>query len=180
MKSLPADPLKGFSLEAFGLRLRRGEITSESATRAYLERGALLEPRVGAFVHVANDQALKQARAIDGLLASGTDLGPLMGVPIAVKDLLTVDGMPRPTCGSNVNISDLIEARRRVRPKAQARGMRDPRQDAHDRVRVRLGQRDPSHTVESHRPPGAPNARRIEQRFGRGARGRDVCVLHRF
>ena len=109
MKSLPADPLGGIALEEFGLRLRRGETTSESATRAYLERGALLEPRVGAFVHVASDQALEQARAVDRLLASGTDLGPLMGVPIAIKDLLTVEGMPRPTCGSNVNISDLIE-----------------------------------------------------------------------
>src|SRR6185437_2372159 len=83
MKSLPADPLEAITLEEFGRRLRGGGISVESATRAYLERIALLE--------------------------AGTDLGPLMGVPVAVKDLLTVDGMPRPRCGSDVDISDLVE-----------------------------------------------------------------------
>ncbi len=109
MKSLPADPLDGIGLEEFAERLRRGETTSESATRAYLERIALLEPRIGAFVHVAAERALGQARAMDALLAAGTDLGPLMGVPVAIKDLLTVEGMPQPKCGSNVDISDLVE-----------------------------------------------------------------------
>ncbi|HUI98628.1 MAG TPA: amidase [Usitatibacter sp.] len=109
MKSLPADPLEAIALEEFARRLRAGSITSEAATRAYLERIALLEPKIRAFVHVAAESALEQARAIDRLLASGTDLGPLMGVPVAVKDLLTVDGMPRPRCGSEVDISDLVE-----------------------------------------------------------------------
>lgn len=108
MKSLPADPLEGITLAQFAARLRSGEVTSESATRAYLERIARLEPRVDAFVHVAVDSALEQARAVDRLLAAGTDLGPLMGVPIAIKELLTVEGMPVPRCGSNVDISDLI------------------------------------------------------------------------
>src|SRR6185437_1493177 len=109
MKSLPADPLEAITLEEFGRRLRGGGISVESATRAYLERIALLEPKIAAFVHVAEAKALEQARAIDRLLAAGTDLGPLMGVPVAVKDLLTVDGMPRPRCGSDVDISDLVE-----------------------------------------------------------------------
>lgn len=109
MKTLPADPLEGITLAEFGRRLRDGRTTSESATRAYLERIAMLDPRVNAFVHVAGEHALEQSRAIDRLLTSGTDLGPLMGVPVAVKDLLTVDGMPRPTCGSNVDIAELVE-----------------------------------------------------------------------
>src|SRR6185437_6623249 len=82
MKNLPADPLDAITLEEFGRRLRSGRMTCESATRAYVER--------------------------IGLLASGTDLGPLMGVPVAIKDLFTVDGMPRPRCGSDVDISDLV------------------------------------------------------------------------
>ena len=69
----------------------------------------MLEPRLGAFVHVAEDDAIEQARALDRLLSTGTDLGPLMGVPVAVKDLFTVEGMPAPKCGSNVDISDLVE-----------------------------------------------------------------------
>ena len=109
MSALPADPLDGITLAEFGRRLRGGSITSERATRNYLERIALLDPKIGAFVHIAGERALEQAIALDRLLASGTDLGPLMGVPIAVKDLITVDGMPRPRCGSEVDISDLVE-----------------------------------------------------------------------
>ncbi|MDQ1850127.1 amidase [Gemmobacter fulvus] len=40
------------------------------------------------------DRALAQARAADGLLASGIDLGPLMGLPVSVKDLFGVPGLP--------------------------------------------------------------------------------------
>lgn len=109
MRPLPPDPLDGIGLEAFGRRLRTGETSAELATRAYLERIALLDARLGAFVHVAAERAIEQARAIDRLLASGTDLGPLMGVPVAVKDLLTVEGMPLPKCGSNLDVSDLVE-----------------------------------------------------------------------
>ena len=47
------------------------------------------------------------ASAIDGLLASGVDLGPLMGVPVAIKDLFAVEGMPT-TAGSMMDVSDLI------------------------------------------------------------------------
>lgn len=109
MSALPADPLEGIGLREFGRRLRAGETTAESATRAYLARIARLDSRLQAFVHVAAQRAIEQARAIDRLLASGTDLGPLMGVPVAVKDLLAVEGMPRATCGSRVDISDLVE-----------------------------------------------------------------------
>lgn len=108
MASLPEDPLQGGSLADFARRLRRGETSAESATRAYLERIALLG-RVNAFVHVAADRALEQARAMDRLLAAGTDLGPLMGVPVAVKDLLTVEGMPTPACGSRVDVAELVQ-----------------------------------------------------------------------
>jgi aspartyl-tRNA(Asn)/glutamyl-tRNA(Gln) amidotransferase subunit A len=45
---------------------------------------------------------------MDRLLATGTDLGPLMGVPIAIKDLFTVSGMPT-TAGSDLDISDLVQ-----------------------------------------------------------------------
>src|SRR3546814_9251760 len=38
--------------------------------------------------------ARQAARAVDELLAAGTDLGPLMGVPIAVKDIIAVEGLP--------------------------------------------------------------------------------------
>ncbi|WP_340110312.1 amidase [Pikeienuella sp. HZG-20] len=102
----PADPLAG-GLAAYARRLRAGETTAEETTRAYLDRIEALDGALGAYQHVAADSALAQARALDALLASGTDLGPLMGAPVAVKDLLAVDGMPT-TAGSLLDVSDII------------------------------------------------------------------------
>lgn len=58
-------------------------------------------------MHVAAKQARAAARGIDELLASGTDFGPLMGVPIAVKDIFAVNGMPT-RAGSELDVSDCI------------------------------------------------------------------------
>lgn len=104
---LPADPLAGISLSALGAKLRGGTISSEAVTRDYLARIALVDPRTASFIHVAGDTALAAARASDALRQAGIDLGPLMGVPVAVKDLFFVDGMPT-RAGSTVEIGDLI------------------------------------------------------------------------
>jgi aspartyl-tRNA(Asn)/glutamyl-tRNA(Gln) amidotransferase subunit A len=82
-------------------------VSAERATSALLERIEALNPRLAAYTVVARDSALATARAIDALLKAGTDLGPLMGVPAAVKDLYFVDGMP-PTAGSKLDVSDLV------------------------------------------------------------------------
>ena len=107
MPALAPDPLQAGGIAGFGRRLRSGAISAEAATAAYLARIEALEPRLGAFEHVAAGHALATARAMDRLLSAGTDLGPLMGVPVALKDLIAVDGMPT-TAGSNLPVADLI------------------------------------------------------------------------
>jgi aspartyl-tRNA(Asn)/glutamyl-tRNA(Gln) amidotransferase subunit A len=107
MTIVTPDPLAVGGIVQFGEQLRAGLITSEQATRAYLSRIEALDRRLGAFQHVAVDSAVATARAMDALLASGTDLGPLMGVPVAVKDIFAVDGMAT-TAGSHLDVSDLI------------------------------------------------------------------------
>jgi aspartyl-tRNA(Asn)/glutamyl-tRNA(Gln) amidotransferase subunit A len=109
MASLPVDPLSQCGIREFGVRLRRGAVSCESVSATYRQRIAALDTRLGAFTHVPPDQALSTARAIDALLATGTDLGPLMGVPVAVKDLFTVNGMPT-TAGSLLDVADLVPA----------------------------------------------------------------------
>jgi aspartyl-tRNA(Asn)/glutamyl-tRNA(Gln) amidotransferase subunit A len=104
---LPRDPLSGIAIAEFARRLRRGEATIEATVRAYLARIEALDARLGAFEFVAGDSALKSAGALDRLLAAGCDLGPLMGLPIGVKDLFAVDGMPV-TAGSRMDIADLV------------------------------------------------------------------------
>ncbi|MEE4360240.1 MAG: amidase [Pseudomonadales bacterium] len=76
--------------------IRRGELSSEAVTRSQLERIARLDPHLHAFAQVFTDDALLRARHLDAERAAGRPLGPLHGVPLAVKDLLEVAGHP---CG---------------------------------------------------------------------------------
>ena len=78
-------------------------------------------PKLRAFTFVDTERALARAKAIDRLLAAGIDLGPLMGVPIAVKDLFSVDGMPT-TAGSDVDIADLVPPQGRFVDRLQRAG----------------------------------------------------------
>ena len=106
MKSLPPNPFAKLSLAEYGARLRKREISAESATTALLDRIDLLNPKLNAFHFVARAAALAAAREIDRQLKEGTDLGPLMGVPVAVKDLYVVDGMPT-NAGSSLDVRDI-------------------------------------------------------------------------
>ncbi|MEO6984510.1 MAG: amidase [Paralcaligenes sp.] len=92
----------------FALRLRRKQITSEAVTVEYLGRISVLDPRLTAFTQIVAEQALSTARSMDKLLQAGVDLGPLMGVPIAIKDLFSVAGMST-TAGSNLDVSHVVE-----------------------------------------------------------------------
>jgi aspartyl-tRNA(Asn)/glutamyl-tRNA(Gln) amidotransferase subunit A len=107
MTTTPDNPFARMTLVDYGARLRRREISAEAVTSALLERIERLNPRLNAFHYVARDDATAAARAVDRALAAGTDWGPLMGVPVAVKDLYRVAGMPT-NAGSNLDISDLV------------------------------------------------------------------------
>src|SRR5689334_17475764 len=80
-------------------RIRAGDVSPLQAVDAYLERIERLNPRVHGYLHVAADHARRAARRAEQALARGGDLGPLHGVPVAVKDLFDTAGMPT-TCGS--------------------------------------------------------------------------------
>lgn len=121
MTRLPPDPLGGCSLADYGRLLRQGEISIETTTASYLDRIELLDGVLGAFEHVARSDALATARALDQLLASGTDLGPLMGVPIGIKDLLAVDSMPI-RGGSNLDVTSLAGKEGRFVKRLRAAG----------------------------------------------------------
>ncbi len=78
-----------------------GEVSAADVTEAHLDRIAAVDDRVKAFLHVAADDARARAREVDAKRAAGEPLGPLAGVPVAVKDLFTTVGMPT-TCGSKI------------------------------------------------------------------------------
>ncbi len=81
--------------------LARREISAVELTRAHLDRIEDVEGRVRAFVTVTDQDALREAEEIDRRRAEGQALGPLAGVPLAIKDVLCTKGV-RTTCSSRI------------------------------------------------------------------------------
>jgi Asp-tRNA(Asn)/Glu-tRNA(Gln) amidotransferase A subunit family amidase len=81
--------------------IARGALSAEDYTRACLDRIVAVESDVQAFAHLDPAHALEQARALDGRKASGQALGPLHGVPVALKDIIDTSDYPT-ECGSPV------------------------------------------------------------------------------
>ncbi|MEU7999681.1 Asp-tRNA(Asn)/Glu-tRNA(Gln) amidotransferase subunit GatA [Catellatospora sp. NPDC049111] len=77
-----------------GAKIAAGDVSAEEATRAHLDRIAEVDGRVHAFLHVDNEGAVEAARAVDAKRAAGEKLGPLAGVPIAIKDVIATKGIP--------------------------------------------------------------------------------------
>jgi aspartyl-tRNA(Asn)/glutamyl-tRNA(Gln) amidotransferase subunit A len=100
-------PLAPDGLAALGRDLREGRVTAERLAREALDRVSALEPTLEAFTHIDAGRAVAHARSLDALRSSGVTLGPLTGIPTALKDLFTLDGMPT-TAGSRMDIRDLV------------------------------------------------------------------------
>lgn len=80
--------------------LRRGETTSVAATEATLERIVRVDNQVRSYLTVTDELAYEQAASADRRRANGDD-SPLLGVPIAVKDIICTRGVPT-TAGSKI------------------------------------------------------------------------------
>jgi aspartyl-tRNA(Asn)/glutamyl-tRNA(Gln) amidotransferase subunit A len=78
-----------------------GDASAAEIARAHLDRIAAVDARVHAFLHVDAEGALAAARAVDERRAAGEPLGPLAGVPVAVKDVIATRGVPT-TAGSKI------------------------------------------------------------------------------
>ena len=81
--------------------LSKGEVTSTELTQAHLDRIAGVESSVKAFLHVDAEGALAQAARVDADRSAGKKLHPLAGIPLALKDVLTQEGIPT-TAGSKI------------------------------------------------------------------------------
>jgi aspartyl-tRNA(Asn)/glutamyl-tRNA(Gln) amidotransferase subunit A len=75
-------------------RIRSGALSPVELTRAVLERIEALNPTINAFVTVTAETALTAARAAEDAVMKGERLGPLHGVPVSIKDLALVKGVP--------------------------------------------------------------------------------------
>jgi aspartyl-tRNA(Asn)/glutamyl-tRNA(Gln) amidotransferase subunit A len=73
---------------------RSGQASPVEVTQAVLDRIHALNPRLRAFVHVADEEALAAARASEQRWRAGTPLSPIDGVPTSIKDLILTRGWP--------------------------------------------------------------------------------------
>jgi aspartyl-tRNA(Asn)/glutamyl-tRNA(Gln) amidotransferase subunit A len=78
--------------------LKQKKITAKDLTNAVINRINDIEPKVKAYITVADEMALAQAEIADKLISEGKT-APLTGIPIALKDLICTKGL-RTTCGS--------------------------------------------------------------------------------
>jgi aspartyl-tRNA(Asn)/glutamyl-tRNA(Gln) amidotransferase subunit A len=82
-------------------RIQSKDVSPVEVAEAILERIERLNPKLNAYITVMADQALADARAAEGEIATGRYRGPLHGVPIGVKDLCATKGV-RTTAGSKI------------------------------------------------------------------------------
>lgn len=103
----PAAPFSVVETSIADLRtaLEQRRITSRELVRLYLDRIALYEDQLNAIVTV-NPQVLAIADSLDRLRAAGRILGPLHGIPVALKDNIHDVGMP--TTGGALAFADLV------------------------------------------------------------------------
>jgi aspartyl-tRNA(Asn)/glutamyl-tRNA(Gln) amidotransferase subunit A len=88
---------------AFDIReqVETGAVSAVDVARAYLDRAEALNPELSCFLTIDHEGALAAAAKVDRARAAGQTLGPLAGVPVAVKDNLSTRGV-RTTCASKI------------------------------------------------------------------------------
>ncbi|MBM3924590.1 MAG: amidase [SAR202 cluster bacterium] len=91
-----------------GSLIRKKEVSPVEATEAYLERIRAIDPKVHGYITVTDEYALKAARQAEKAIAKGAYIGPLHGIPYAVKDQFWSKGILT-TGGSNV-LRDFVPA----------------------------------------------------------------------
>ena len=161
-----------------GAQFRRRTLSPVELTEALLARIEKLDPTLRAFVTLTAERARAEARAAEATFQRGGDVGALVGIPVAYKDLYATKGILT-TAGSAVLADWVPDADSTcVRPAAERR-LRDARQAHHPRVRLRHPvSRPPLPARAQPVEPGA-HPRRVEQRIGRGLGRRPVRGLAR-
>jgi len=92
-QSLPADELTALSLHEAAARVRSRAVSPVELTKACLARIERYDTKINAFITVSAELALSQARAAEQEISRGRWLGPLHGIPLALKDNIDTAGI---------------------------------------------------------------------------------------
>jgi aspartyl-tRNA(Asn)/glutamyl-tRNA(Gln) amidotransferase subunit A len=101
------DDLFADGIAHWAQRVRAGEISFHRTIEVCLAK-VEKDVELNAFECLNAEEALTVASSMDQKLASGIDLGLLMGAPVGIKDIMAVDGLPT-GFGSNADLSDLLD-----------------------------------------------------------------------
>jgi aspartyl-tRNA(Asn)/glutamyl-tRNA(Gln) amidotransferase subunit A len=96
-----SDDLTRMTAAEIAALIAGGEVAAVEVAQAHLDRIAAVDQSVHAFLHVDTAGALDAAKAVDAARAAGTVLGPLAGVPLAMKDVVVTKDLPT-TAGSKI------------------------------------------------------------------------------
>jgi len=95
------DELAKLTIHELSSKLKKKDVSSLELTQSILDRIDKVDGEVQAFLHVSGEKALDQARIVDERIAKGDYVGPLMGIPLAPKDIYLTEGIPT-TCASKI------------------------------------------------------------------------------
>jgi len=94
------------NIEEMVIKIKAGELTSESLVQSYIEEISKTESTVNAFLTLTCEDALAKAKEIDAKIKAGETVGKLAGIPIAIKDNICTEGV-NTTCASKM-LEDFI------------------------------------------------------------------------
>ena len=93
--------LSSLTIHELAPKLKKKEISAVELAKSVLDRINKFDSKIGAFLTLCADKALAQAKAVDSRIAKGQYTGPLMGIPLAPKDIYLTEGI-RTTCASKI------------------------------------------------------------------------------
>ena len=94
MSDLHASDLHWLTAAEAARRIATRDLSPVTLMQALLDRTARLDPKLNAFIRVDAEAAMAAARAAEAEAASGRLRGPLHGVPVGIKDIIDVAGLP--------------------------------------------------------------------------------------
>ncbi len=95
------DSLCKMTAHALSEKIKKREISATELTKAHLAHIEEIEPNVNSFITVTSETALEMANAVDKKIANGEALSSLAGIPMAIKDNISTDGI-KTTCASKM------------------------------------------------------------------------------
>ncbi len=150
--------------------LVKRETSAVEVAQAHFDHIERRDKEVRAFLQLCPERALQQASKIDRQLAAGEPLGPLGGIPVAVKDVILTRG-----AAEHLRLEDSCELRRPLRcpRRGKVGGGRRGHSRQDELRRIRDGIFNGKLRFFHHPQPSRfnPSPRRIEWRFSRGGRG---------